>query len=132
QLPDVDVVFSNVSAGSGNYYVGLKPLESKKRSQAEIMRETRAVLARYRIARMRVTGGTDISGASSGGGPGASGGPGNRLFVMVQGPDLDKLQVYVKDLMARIRPIPGVVDVDSNFDTNKPELRINIDRARSA
>jgi len=27
QLPEVDLVFANVSAGSANFYVGLKPLE---------------------------------------------------------------------------------------------------------
>jgi HAE1 family hydrophobic/amphiphilic exporter-1 len=34
--------------------------------------------------------------------------------------------------MARIRQIPGVVDVDTNFEPTQPELRINIDRARAA
>ena len=34
--------------------------------------------------------------------------------------------------MAKIREIPGVVDVDTNFEPTQPELRINIDRARAA
>src|ERR1051325_6769128 len=34
--------------------------------------------------------------------------------------------------MAKVKEIPGVADVDSNFDFTKPELRVNVDRARSA
>src|SRR5262252_6886301 len=34
--------------------------------------------------------------------------------------------------MAKVREIPGVVDVDTNFEPTQPELRINIDRARAA
>ena len=31
-----------------------------------------------------------------------------------------------------MREIPGVVDVDTNFEPTQPELRINVDRARAA
>ena len=34
--------------------------------------------------------------------------------------------------MAKVREIPGVVDVDTNFEPTQPELRINVDRARAA
>ncbi len=34
--------------------------------------------------------------------------------------------------MDLVRTIPGVVDVDTNFEPTQPELRINIDRARAA
>ena len=32
----------------------------------------------------------------------------------------------------KVRTIPGVVDVDTNFEPTQPELRINVDRARAA
>ena len=127
RLPGVDLIFANVNAGSANFYVGLTPLEERSQSQQDIMRRARTALAKYKAARTRISGGTDISGASTGGGY-----SGNRLQALIQGPDLDQLQVYTTQLLAKVREIPGVADVDSNFDFTKPELRVNVDRARSA
>ena len=126
-LPGVDLIFSNVNAGNANFYVGLKPLEERTLSQQDIMRRARAALAKYKAARTRINGGTDISGASTGGGY-----SGNRLQALIQGPDLEQLQVYTTELLAKVKEIPGVADVDSNFDFTKPELRVNVDRARAA
>jgi HAE1 family hydrophobic/amphiphilic exporter-1 len=127
RLPGVELIFANINAGSANFYVGLKPLEVRTQSQQDIMRRARAALAKYKAARTRISGGTDISGASTGGGY-----SGNRLQALIQGPDLDQLQVYTTELLAKVKEIPGVADVDSNFDFTKPELRVNVDRARSA
>src|SRR5204863_3799336 len=41
-------------------------------------------------------------------------------------------QTYTVQLMDKVREIPGVVDVDTNFEATQPELRINVDRARAA
>ncbi len=135
-FPEVETVLANVNAGSANFYVGLTPLESRKVSQQELMRQARMMLRKYQGARISVSGGTDISGASSGGGPGGGGrgggGPGsNRLSLLVQGPEIEQLQIYVMDLLERIRTIPGVVDADTNFEPTQQELRVNIDRARA-
>src|SRR5258706_716618 len=46
QLPEVDLVFTNVNAGNANFYVALKPLESRKLSQQDIIRRARVVLAK--------------------------------------------------------------------------------------
>ena len=127
RLPGVELIFANINAGNANFYVGLKPLEERSLSQQDIMRRARAALSKYKAARTRISGGTDISGASTGGGY-----SGNRLQALIQGPDLDQLQVYTTELLAKVKEIPGVADVDSNFDFTKPELRVNVDRARSA
>src|SRR5438067_4466618 len=34
--------------------------------------------------------------------------------------------------MDKVRTIPGIVDVDTNFEATQPELRINVNRARAA
>jgi HAE1 family hydrophobic/amphiphilic exporter-1 len=132
RLPGVDLIFANVNAGNANFYVGLKALDERTLSQQDIMRRARGTLAKYKAARTRITGGTDISGASATGGGGGGGGYGNRLQALIQGPDLDQLQAYTTELIAKVKEIPGVADVDSNFDFTKPELRVNVDRARSA
>jgi len=129
KMPNVVTVFTNVRPAWTNIFVGLTPLEERELSQQEIMRQTRVMLQKYKGGRISVAGGTDISGASSSGGrgPGA-----NRLWMVVQGPDIDQLQVYATDLMNRLRTISGLVDIDTSFEPTQPELRVVIDRTRAA
>ncbi len=154
--PEVQMIMANVSPGSANYYVALSALESRNISslsrwsarvkswitgtpyqgrenvsQQEMMRRARAMLRKYKGARVSVSGGTDLSGASTTGGRGGGGGS-NRVNVLIQGPDIEQLQIYVTDLMARLRAIPGLVDIDTNFEPTQQELRVNVDRARAA
>jgi hydrophobic/amphiphilic exporter-1 (mainly G- bacteria), HAE1 family len=142
-LPALSRVMENVGNGNGSFNITMVPLEERKISQQDLMIRVRQMLRKYQGARISVSGGTDISGASSGGG--GRGGPGgggprgggggggfNRLNILIQGPDIDELQKYTLDLMDRIRNIPGVVDVDTNFEQTQPELRVNVDRARAA
>jgi len=141
-LPEVQTVFTNMNASEGRYFVEMTPLESRKISQQELMRRARTMLtSRYRGpgVRVSVSGGTDISGASTvggggnySGGGGGGGGGGNRLFMNVQGQDIEQLQQYVVDLIAKMRTIPGVVDVGTDYETTQQELRIIIDRVRAA
>jgi HAE1 family hydrophobic/amphiphilic exporter-1 len=141
-LPKLSRVMQNVNSGFANFNIMMTPLESRKISQQELMIRARTMLRKYQGARISVSGGTDISGASSGGGGGGrgfGGGPGgpggggfNRLNILIQGPDIEQLQAYTVELMGKVRQIPGVVDVDTNFEPTQPELRINVDRARAA
>jgi HAE1 family hydrophobic/amphiphilic exporter-1 len=136
----------SISNGSANYSVQLTPISDCKATQLELMQVARRVLSKYRNARTSVSGGTDISGASSAGGRGGSGST-NRLTMILQGPDIEELQKlsYAGDdlkgtiqepgeasLLAKIRQINGVTDSDTSFDPTQPELRINIDRQRAA
>jgi len=142
-LPALSRVMQNIGGGNAGFNITMLPLEERKISQQELMIRTRQMLRKYQGARISVSGGTDISGASSGGGggrggpggggPGGGGGGGfNRLNILIQGPDIEELQKYTVDLMDRVRQIPGVVDVDTNFEPTQPELRVNVDRARAA
>jgi HAE1 family hydrophobic/amphiphilic exporter-1 len=139
--PEVQMILTNVNAASANFYVALTPLENRMPkwwdwrtryvSQQDLMRQARVTLRKYQDARISVSGGTDISGASSSGPRGGSRGS-NRLNVLIQGPEIEQLQTYVTELMAKVRTIPGVVDVDTNFEPTQQELRVNVDRARAA
>ncbi len=131
-LPALQRVMQNVNSGFANFSITMLPLEDRRISQQQLMIQARQMLRKYRGARISVSGGTDISGAAAGGrGPGGGGGF-NRLNILIQGPDIEQLQAYTVQLMDLVRPIPGVVDVDTNFEPTQPELRINIDRARAA
>ena len=133
-LPALQRVMQNVNSGFASFNITMIPLEDRKISQQQLMIQARQMLRKYQGARISVSGGTDISGASSGGrgGPGGGGGGFNRLNILIQGPDIEQLQQYTVQLMDLVRTIPGVVDVDTNFEPTQPELRINIDRARAA
>jgi HAE1 family hydrophobic/amphiphilic exporter-1 len=142
-LPGLQRVMQNVNAGFANFSIMMVPLEERNISQQALMIRARQMLRKYHGARISVSGGTDISGASTGrggGGPGfggPGGGPGggggfNRLNILIQGPDIEQLQAYTLQLMDKVREIPGVVDVDTNFEATQPELRVNVDRARAA
>ena len=131
QLPHVQTLFTNVNVSGANIYVGLTPHEQRELSQQDIIRRARMLVRKYPMARIGVSGGTDISGASTAGQRGG-GGSSNRLFLLIQGPEIEQLQRYVTELMAKVRTIPGVVDVDTNFEPTQQELRINTDRVRAA
>jgi hydrophobic/amphiphilic exporter-1 (mainly G- bacteria), HAE1 family len=137
-LPALRRVRIQVNPGNASFGVTMVDLEERKISQQEEIIRTRAMLRKYQGARISVSGGTDISGASTsgpggrGGGPGGGGGSSNRLSILIQGPDIAQLQDYTVHLMDNLRTIPGVVDVDTNFEPTQPELRITVDRARAA
>jgi HAE1 family hydrophobic/amphiphilic exporter-1 len=62
-----------------------------------------------------------------------SGGPGmSDIQYVLQGPDLTKLGEYSDKLLAEAKAIPGLGDVDSSLRTGKPEVSLDIDRARAA
>src|SRR3989449_10069019 len=137
-LPEVQTVFTNMNSSEARFYVRMTPLETRTISQQELMRRTRAMLlSRFRPpdVRVRLEGGTDISGASTVGGGGnyAFGSTqGNRVSLNVQGQDIDQLQQYVLDLIDKMKTIPGIVDVSSNYETTQQEIRVIIDRVRAA
>ena len=143
---NLDALMVSIQNGSSNYSIQLTPINERKQSQLELMQVARRVLSKYRNARTSVSGGTDISGASSAGGRGG-GGSTNRLTMIMQGPDVEELQklAYAGEdlkgtiqapgegtLLAKIRQIDGVTDSDTSFEPTQPELRINIDRQRAA
>ena len=54
------------------------------------------------------------------------------LELNLRGPDLDKLEDYADRLMAGMRKLPGLVDVDTSLAVRTPELRLVIDRDKAS
>jgi len=129
-MREVVSVMTSVGTNNANFYVKLTDLTERSVTQQELMRQARTMMRRYPGTRISVSGGTDISGASSAGGRG--GGGANRLYMIVQGPDIEQLVEYTSQLMEKIREIPGIVDVDRSYEPTQPELKIVTDRARAA
>jgi HAE1 family hydrophobic/amphiphilic exporter-1 len=54
------------------------------------------------------------------------------LSYSLQGPDLGRLERYANALLARMRDDPDIVDVRSSFETGRPQITLEMDRARAA
>jgi HAE1 family hydrophobic/amphiphilic exporter-1 len=112
------------TANLGEIYVKLVPSNEREMDQYELMeRVRREVLPQYQKLNLR----TQVSQVNAFGG-----GVDAEIMFWLGGPDLNQLDQYAKKLMDRVRNIPGVTDLDTNFVVGKPELGVRIDRAKAA
>ena len=109
---------------SANIYVKLADLGERELSQTDLMVQARELLRKY-PPELRTNIG-QVQAISGGGQRNAD------IQYMIGGPDLQTLTKYSEDLLAKMRAIPSVVDIDSSLISGKPELRVIIDRARAA
>jgi len=103
--------------------VRLKPWEAFRgnRSQKEVMQDVRARIRKYTDLR---TSTRNIGGFNIGGGTWD-------INFIFRGPDLKALSSYAESLVARQEEL-GIMDADTTLKLDKPELRVQIDRARAA
>jgi HAE1 family hydrophobic/amphiphilic exporter-1 len=59
------------------------------------------------------------------------GGGNFEIEFVIRGPELQALSGYAEQLRAQSQAL-GIVDTDTTLRLNKPELRVEIDRARAA
>jgi hydrophobe/amphiphile efflux-1 (HAE1) family protein len=105
-------------------YVRLVEPSKRKFSQREMMNVVREQVLAHQRKDLR----TDVSEVSDFG----NGGSTAAIQYTLSGPDLERLTTYSTDMLAKMRKIPGAVDVDSNFVVGRPELRVAVDRERAA
>jgi HAE1 family hydrophobic/amphiphilic exporter-1 len=91
------------------------------RSQLEVMQEVRRRVRKYRDLRVSVR---NIVGFNIGGGS-------FDIDFVLRGPDLKALSAYAERLRDRQESL-GLLDADTTLKLDKPELRVEIDRARAA
>ncbi|HJQ70711.1 MAG TPA: efflux RND transporter permease subunit [Blastocatellia bacterium] len=90
-------------------------------SQRDVMMEIRSRLRKYKDLRTSVR---NIQSFNIGGG-------GAEIDFVLRGPDLEALAGYADQLRQKA-PELGIVDADTTLKLDKPELRVEIDRARAA
>src|SRR6184192_193750 len=108
---------------TGSIYVRLVDLRARRFSQFDVMADARRLLTEYPDLRASVQG---VNPFSTGG---------QRLSdveLNLRGPDLGRLQTYADRLMAGMRELPGLVDVDTTLAVRTPELRLLIDREKAS
>ncbi|MDT7543650.1 MAG: hypothetical protein QOE33_3554 [Acidobacteriota bacterium] len=102
------------------------PLEAFRHNytQRDVMQEVRRRLKKYSPFRASVRNAQTIN----------LGGGGNDIDFSIRGPELQSLYTYAEQLRQKTQSgqIPGIVDADTTLKLDKPELRVEIDRARAA
>jgi HAE1 family hydrophobic/amphiphilic exporter-1 len=123
-LPGVELTYGTMGAGEtgtvreGSVYVKLKEKHARQHTQEELQD-----LARGQISRIAgIIPSIVMAGSMHGGKP---------INMNLRGDDLEVLQTYSERMKKIIAEVPGVVDVSSSLDQDKPELRLKVDRARA-
>jgi HAE1 family hydrophobic/amphiphilic exporter-1 len=100
-----------------------RPLEAfqDNYSQRDVMQEIRARLRKYKDLRCSVRNAPSFN----------IGGGNFDIDFNLRGPDLETLAKYA-EMLRQKAPELGVVDADTTLKLDKPELRVEIDRARAA
>lgn len=91
-------------------------------SQRDVMQEIRRRLRKYKDLRPSVRNERSFN----------FGGGFTDIDFVLRGPDLETLARYAETLREKSQELGGIVDADTSLKLDKPELRVEIDRARAA
>jgi hydrophobic/amphiphilic exporter-1 (mainly G- bacteria), HAE1 family len=139
-IPEVQYVFTSVSAGGGGFGFGggggggrasfavqVLPKQQRSRTVFEIMDQARAMGRGV----PGVTVNADIQNPLGGGG-GFGGGGTNSINLQLAGPDLDTLNQVAQQVQVGLSTVPNLTDIRNTSEQGTPELHIVLDRVRMA
>jgi HAE1 family hydrophobic/amphiphilic exporter-1 len=106
----------------GSILVSLVDPKRRKLSQFQIMDEARQRMRKYRDLTVAVQLPSVIQGS----------GPNRDFQYILSGPDLEQLDKYAARLVTRLKETSGVADVESSYESGKPEVRVNINRDKAS
>jgi hydrophobic/amphiphilic exporter-1 (mainly G- bacteria), HAE1 family len=134
-LPETQYVFTSVQTSGGfgrggaraSMDVQVVPKNQRSRSIFDMITDIRAY-------GRRIPGVQTSANVQSplGGGGGFGGGGTASVNVQLAGPDLATLNQISDQVIAELRTIPGMADVQNSSNQGNPELHIQLDRARMA
>jgi HAE1 family hydrophobic/amphiphilic exporter-1 len=125
QLPEVKYTVTTINSGFtagkiyGAIYVRLVDRKDRQRSVTELSVALRQQLASIPGITITNIGQTDVGGGKS-------------LQFSIQGPDLAQLEKLSSGIMAQLRELPGVVDLDSSLKPDKPTVTVTPQREAAA
>jgi multidrug efflux pump len=128
EIPGVDRYFSAVGLGFGGPakvsegIVFVRLADERELGQFEIMGRVRRAVADLAGVNVFVVAPSALS----------AGGIEKPLQFVIQSRDLDELAEAANTMAIRAREAPGLSDVDTDLDLNKPQLTVTIDRNRAA
>ncbi|MCK4846549.1 MAG: efflux RND transporter permease subunit [Deltaproteobacteria bacterium] len=112
----------SASVNSGMMFVRMHPKDERERSQSEVLGELRG--------RLNAEPGMSAFPMAMAAGFGSH--RGQPLEFIVKGPSLEALDKYSSEIVDRLKEVPGIVGIDTDFDLGLPEIKINIDRERAS
>ncbi|HBC74702.1 MAG: hypothetical protein A2008_06555 [Candidatus Wallbacteria bacterium GWC2_49_35] len=111
-------------ANAASIFVELIPkVERLQKNQTAFMKEYREKLKNFKGGIVSVEEVSDIS---------IGGGRQSPFQLVLQGPDLEKLDGYFDKIIGQMKKQKGFVDIDTTYKTGKPELSVYIDRDRAS
>ncbi|MGE0448687.1 MAG: efflux RND transporter permease subunit, partial [Vicinamibacterales bacterium] len=131
QLPEVEYTLVTVGGDPSrtrnlaSIYVRLAPIEARKRDQATLMQAIRENVLPALTKGSR----TSVQPVATIGGGGSQNA---EIQFLINGPDLVTLEAVSRQMLERVRELPGVVDPDTSLNTGKPELSVQVDRPKAA
>ncbi|HSB68571.1 MAG TPA: efflux RND transporter permease subunit [Candidatus Methylomirabilis sp.] len=131
KLPGVETLFTTIGVQGQNItnvtdasiYVGLTHLSKRKETQQQLMQMAREAMRRFPDLRVSAQQISLISGG------GFRQTPFNLIF---RGPELERLDHYAQRVIAKLRDVPGMVDLDTSLASRRPEVRVEIDRRKAS
>ena len=125
QIPEVEFVnpFIHEGLSSHNHiYVRLVDVTKRDLTNLQVAAKLRKITAEYKNLRSKIII------------PSALGG-GETYFpirALILGPDFERAAEVSKQVAARMRAVPGLLDVEATLSLNNPELQVKIDRQRAS
>jgi HAE1 family hydrophobic/amphiphilic exporter-1 len=125
-IPDVTQVFSTVGVNGdplkANLRVRATAKHERDRTLVDLKTEARAKIAEVPLLKAIVTDPEFMQGAPTQA----------PLSIYVRGDDIEALQRLSDEIVAKIRQVPGTVDVDSTLESGQPEMVARVNRAMAA
>ena len=125
KIPEIGLVALTVGSAQyesnkSDFYVHLVPSKKRKMTTGQVKDKVREALKSFNEEAIIAVTDVDISGAGQ-----------KPLNLYIVGDDLNELSTFALALQKKIAAIPGLIDVDTNFRSGKPEYRVVFDRDRS-
>jgi HAE1 family hydrophobic/amphiphilic exporter-1 len=129
-MPETKGLYSAIGTGpsqevnKGLLLVALKDRGERKRSQQKIMDDLRSKIQEVPGAKIYVE--DPFQGITQGGKRGTS------VQFDIKGQEMEKLEKISDQIMGELMKSPGIVDVSSDLELTKPEVRVLIDRNKAS
>lgn len=123
KIPEVEFVQAATwgSTSRARLYIRLVDSSQRKKSHMQIAGEIRKILAGYNNITYNVRLPSVLGGETY-----------FPVRAILRGPDIDTLVELSKQVAAKMRVFPGLVDVNPTLNLNQPELQVKVDRQRAA
>ncbi len=115
-LPETVATNSYVNPGGGRIYIDIGKSTKRKRSGSEVAQQLRTLTARLVGAEYTVL--DDLNNGAQ-----------KPVQIRFSGPDSRQLLAITNDFMARLRQVPGAVDVGLSEQDPQDEMKIQLDRS---